>query len=132
GSDRADQWIMRGNHYDAWVNGAADPISGQVAMLEEARAIGELARSGWRPRRTIIYAAWDGEEEGLLGSTEWAEQHGDELRQHGVVYITSDSTARGSLGVAASHTRDRLSPRWRATSVIRSAMFRFWSGCGLA
>src|SRR4029077_4216228 len=75
GTDRADQWIMRGNHYDAWVNSANDPISGQVAMLEEARAIGELVKSGWRPRRTVIYAAWDGEEEGLLGSTEWAEQH---------------------------------------------------------
>ena len=108
GGDRADQWIMRGNHHDAWVNGAADPISGQVAMLEEARAIGELARSGWRPRRTIIYAAWDGEEEGLLGSTEWAEQHGDELRQHGVVYINSDSNGRGFLGVGGSHTLERL------------------------
>ena len=108
GTDRADQWIMRGNHHDAWVNGANDPISGQVAMLEEARAIGELAKSGWRPRRTIIYAAWDGEEEGLLGSTEWAEQHGDELRQHGVVYINSDSNSRGFLGVGGSHTLERL------------------------
>jgi N-acetylated-alpha-linked acidic dipeptidase len=108
GSDRADQWIMRGNHHDAWVNGASDPISGQVAMLEEARAIGELAKSGWRPRRTIIYAAWDGEEEGLLGSTEWAEEHGEELRQHGVVYINSDSNARGFLDAGGSHTLERL------------------------
>src|SRR3989442_1267777 len=108
GSARAAQGIMRAAHYDAWVNGAADPISGQVAMLEEARAIGELARSGWRPRRTIIYAAWDGEEEGLLGSTEWAEQHGDELHQHGAVYINSDSNARGFLGVGGSHTLERL------------------------
>src|SRR6266545_6552849 len=108
GSDRADQWIMRGNHYDAWVNGASDPISGQVAMLEEAKAIGELAKSGWRPKRTIIYAAWDGEEEGLLGSTEWAEQHGDELRQHGVVYINSDSNSRGFLDTGGSHTLERL------------------------
>src|SRR5438270_814536 len=104
----ADQWVIRGNHYDAWVNGAADPISGQVAMLEEAKAIGELAKSGWRPKRTIIYAAWDGEEQGLLGSTEWAEEHGDELRQHGVVYINSDSNGRGFLGVGGSHTLERL------------------------
>ena len=108
GSDRADQWIMRGNHHDAWVNGASDPISGQVAMLEEARAIGELAKTGWRPRRTIIYCAWDGEEEGLIGSTEWAEQHADELRQHGVVYINSDSNSRGFLDAGGSHTLERL------------------------
>jgi N-acetylated-alpha-linked acidic dipeptidase len=108
GTDRADQWIIRGNHHDAWVNGAHDPVSGQVAMLEEARAIGELAKSGWRPRRTIIYAAWDGEEEGLLGSTEWAEEHGDELRQHGVVYINSDSNGRGFLFAGGSHTLERL------------------------
>ena len=108
GTDRAEQWVIRGNHYDAWVNGAADPISGQVAMLEEAKAIGELARSGWRPKRTIIYAAWDGEEQGLLGSTEWAEEHGDELRQHGVVYINSDSNARGFLEIGGSHTLERL------------------------
>jgi N-acetylated-alpha-linked acidic dipeptidase len=108
GSDRADQWIMRGNHHDAWVNGASDPISGQVAMLEEARAIGELAKTGWRPRRTIIYCAWDGEEEGLIGSTEWAEQHADELRQHGVIYINSDSNSRGFLDAGGSHTLERL------------------------
>src|SRR5712692_2032097 len=108
GSDRADQWIMRGNHHDGWVNGADDPLSGQVAMLEEARAIAELAKTGWRPRRTIIYCAWDGEEEGLLGSTEYAEQHGDELRQHGVVYINSDSNGRGFLGAGGSHTLERL------------------------
>ncbi len=109
GSDRADQWVMRGNHYDAWVNGASDPISGQVAMLEEAKAIGELAKSGWRPKRTIIYAAWDGEEEGLLGSTEWAEEHGDELRQHGVAYINSDTNTRGFLDLGGSHSLERLS-----------------------
>src|SRR5437588_8601292 len=108
GTDRADQWITRGNHHDAWVNGANDPLSGQVAMLEEARAIGELVKGGWRPHRTIIYAAWDGEEEGLLGPTEWAEQHGDELKQHGVVYINSDSNSRGFLGVGGSHTLERL------------------------
>src|SRR5438874_1889599 len=109
GSDRADQWIMRGNHHDAWVNGASDPISGQVAMLEEARAIGELAKTGWRPRRTIIYCAWDGEEEGLLGSTEWVEEHGDELRQHAVVYINTDSNSRGFFDAGGSHSLERLS-----------------------
>ena len=108
GSDRADQWIVRGNHSDAWVNGAEDPISGQVAMLEEAKGLAELAKSGWRPKRTIIYAAWDGEEEGLLGSTEWAETHGDELRQHGVVYINSDSNGRGFLETGGSHSLERL------------------------
>src|SRR5207237_1395736 len=93
GSEHPDQWIVRGNHYDAWVNGASDPISGLVAELEEARAIGELAKSGRRPKRTIIYAAWDGEEEGLLGSTEWAETHADELRRNGLAYINSDSNS---------------------------------------
>ena len=108
GSDRADQWIMRGNHHDAWVNGASDPLSGQTAMLEEAKAIGELAKTGWRPHRTIIYCAWDGEEEGLIGSTEWAEQHGDELLQHGAVYINSDSNSRGFLEAGGSHSLERL------------------------
>src|SRR3989475_901705 len=95
GASAADQWIMRGNHHDAWVNGAQDPISGLVPLLEEARALGQLARQGWKPRRTIIYAAWDGEEPGLLGSTEWVEAHGDELRQHGAGYINSDVNSRG-------------------------------------
>ena len=104
GSERPDEWIIRGNHSDAWVNGASDPTSGQVAMLEEARAIGELARSGFRPRRTIVFAAWDGEEEGLLGSTEWVEAHLDELRAKAVVYINSDSNSRGFLGVGGSHS----------------------------
>jgi len=108
GSEHPDQWIIRGNHYDAWVNGASDPISGLVAELEEARAIGELAKSGRRPKRTIIYAAWDGEEEGLLGSTEWAETHADELRRNGVVYINSDSNSRGFLNAGGSHTLERL------------------------
>ncbi|HWW60417.1 MAG TPA: M28 family peptidase, partial [Thermoanaerobaculia bacterium] len=97
GSDLADQWIIRGNHHDGWVHGARDPISGQVAMLEEARAVAELAKSGWRPRRTIIYCAWDAEEPGLLGSTEWVETHEGELREHAAVYINSDSTSRGFL-----------------------------------
>src|SRR5437588_1368599 len=108
GTDRADEWVMRGNHSDAWVNGADDPLSGQVAMLEEAKGIAELAKTGWRPKRTIIYASWDGEEEGLLGSTEWAETHGEELKQHGVVYINSDSNGRGFLEAGGSHTLERL------------------------
>src|SRR5437588_329192 len=108
GSERGEQWIMRGNHSDAWVNGAQDPISGLVAELAEARAIGDLAKSGWKPKRTIIYFAWDGEEEGLLGSTEWAEEHADELRQHGVVYINTDSNSRGFFDAGGSHTLERL------------------------
>ena len=108
GSDLADQWIIRGNHHDAWVHGANDPVSGLVAMMEEARAIGELAKSGWRPRRTLVYAAWDGEEQGLLGSTEWVETHLAELREHAVAYINSDSTDRGFLEAAGSHTLERF------------------------
>ena len=86
---------MRGNHHDAWVNGADDPISGQAAMLEEARMLGELHRQGWTPKRTIIYCAWDGEEPGLLGSVEWVEAHVDELKQHAVAYINSDGNEQG-------------------------------------
>ena len=108
GSERGEQWVMHGNHHDAWVNGASDPISGLVAELVEARAIGELAKTGWKPKRTIIYFAWDGEEEGLLGSTEWAEEHADELRQHGVVYLNTDSTSRGFFDAGGSHTLERL------------------------
>jgi N-acetylated-alpha-linked acidic dipeptidase len=89
------QWVIRGNHHDAWVNGADDPISGQAAMLEEARQLGELHRAGWNPKRTIIYCAWDGEEPGLLGSVEWVETHVNELKQRAVAYINSDSNGRG-------------------------------------
>jgi len=92
-----DQWVIRGNHHDAWVNGAEDPISGQAAMMEEAHMLGELHRQGWTPKRTIIYCAWDGEEPGLLGSVEWVETHVDELRKHAVAYINSDSNERGFL-----------------------------------
>ncbi|MGD9564407.1 MAG: M28 family metallopeptidase [Pyrinomonadaceae bacterium] len=108
GSERPDQWVIRGNHRDAWVNGAEDPISGLVALMEEARAVGELAQSGWKPKRTIIYAAWDGEEEGLLGSTEWAELHADELRQKAAVYINTDSNGRGFLYIGGSHTLEKF------------------------
>ena len=94
GSDDG-QWVIRGNHHDAWVNGADDPISGQAAMMEEARDAGRVARQGWKPKRTIIYCAWDGEEPGLLGSVEWVETHLDELQKHAVAYINSDSNERG-------------------------------------
>ena len=104
GSQFPDEWIMRGNHHDAWVHGAADPISGQVAMMEEARAIGELAKAGQRPKRTIVYFAWDAEEPGLIGSTEWVEGHQDELKSKGVAYINTDSNGRGFLGAGGSHT----------------------------
>jgi N-acetylated-alpha-linked acidic dipeptidase len=104
GSTEADQWVIRGNHHDAWVNGADDPISGQVALLEEARAMGELVKQGWKPKRTIIYCAWDGEEPGLLGSTEFAETHAADLKQHTVIYINSDNNSRGFLSVSGSHT----------------------------
>jgi len=96
GSDDG-QWVVRGNHFDAWVNGADDPISGQSALLEEARMLGELHRQGWVPKRTIIYCAWDGEEPGLLGSVEWVETHVDELKKHAIAYINSDSNERGFM-----------------------------------
>jgi N-acetylated-alpha-linked acidic dipeptidase len=97
GSAREAQWVIRGNHHDAWVNGADDPISGQAAMLEEARMMGELHAHGWTPVRTIIYCAWDGEEPGLLGSVEWVETHLEDLQKHAVVYINSDSNERGFM-----------------------------------
>ena len=108
GTDQSDQWIVRGNHHDAWVNGAEDPVSGANALMEEARGLGELLKQGWKPKRTIIYCVWDGEEPGLLGSTEWAETHADELRQHAVVYINSDGNDRGYLNAGGSHTLERF------------------------
>jgi len=92
-----DQWVVRGNHRDAWVMGAADPLTGQVALMSEAKALGQLYRQGWRPDRTIVYASWDGEEPGLLGSTEWAETHADELKRKAVIYINTDNNGRGYL-----------------------------------
>ena len=108
GSAAPDEWVIRGNHHDAWVNGAEDPISGQVPLLEEARGLGELLKQGWKPRRTIIYAAWDGEEPALLGSTEWVEAHADELAQKAVAYLNTDSNGRGYLGMAGSHSLQRF------------------------
>lgn len=108
GSQFPDQWVIRGNHHDAWVNGANDPISGAAALLEEAKAIGELVKTGWKPKRTLVYCAWDAEEPGLLGSTEWVEDHMTELQQKTVVYINSDGNGRGFLGVDGSHALETL------------------------
>ncbi len=138
GSERPDQWVIRGNHHDAWVNGADDPTSGMIALLAEARAVGTLAQAGWRPKRTIIYAAWDGEEPGLLGSTEWVETHADDLRKKAVVYINSDANGRGFLSMGGSHgletfvnevARDAIDPqtkvsvreRARARAIVHAA-----------
>src|SRR6266849_3456529 len=108
GSVAPDEWIVRGNHHDAWVNGAEDPISGQVSLLEEARALGLLLKQGWQPRRTIIYCAWDGEEPMLLGSTEWVETHADELREHAAVYVNTDGNDRGVLNMNGSHSLEQF------------------------
>ena len=104
GTDFPDQWVMRGNHHDAWVHGANDPISGMVALMEEARAVGELAKKGQKPKRTIVYCAWDAEEPGLIGSTEWVEDHKTELQQKVVAYINTDGNGRGFLGAGGSHS----------------------------
>ena len=108
GTDEPGEWVLRGNHFDAWVNGADDPISGMVSVLEEARAVGELHKQGWSPKRTIIFCAWDGEEPGLLGSTEWVETHRNELQKHAVAYINSDSNGRGYLHAGGSHDLQHL------------------------
>jgi len=108
GKTSPDEWVVRGNHRDAWVYGAWDPLSGQVAMLAEAKAIGALVKSGWRPQRTLIYASWDGEEPGLLGSTEWAEAHAAELQRKAVLYLNSDTNARGFLASEGSHSLQHL------------------------
>ena len=108
GSTWPDQWVVRGNHRDGWVYGAQDPLSGQTALMEEAKSIGGLLKTGWRPKRTIVYASWDGEEPALLGSTEWAETHAKELQSKAVVYINSDGNGRGMLSADASYTMQEL------------------------
>jgi N-acetylated-alpha-linked acidic dipeptidase len=108
GAELPDEWVVRGNHQDAWVNGATDPLSGLTAELAEARSLGELVKSGWRPKRTIVYAAWDGEEPGLLGSTEWVETHAAELRDKAVAYVNSDTNSRGMIEMAGSHTLQKF------------------------
>jgi N-acetylated-alpha-linked acidic dipeptidase len=104
GAQEPDRWIVRGNHHDAWVFGATDPLAGQVALMAEAKAIGQLYKDGWRPRRTLVYASWDGEEPGLVGSTEWAELHADELKAKAALYVNSDTNGRGYVGVSGSHS----------------------------
>ena len=108
GSEYPNEWIIRGNHRDGWAMGAADPASGHVALMEEARAIGVLARGGQRPKRTIVFTSWDAEEPGLIGSTEWAEHHADELREKAVAYINTDGSGRGFLNIGGSHTLERM------------------------
>ena len=108
GSAFPDQWVIRGNHHDAWVNGAEDPISGASPELEEARALGELLKQGWKPKRTIVYCFWDGEEPALLGSTEWAEFHAEELKQHAVAYFNSDGNGRGFFRAEGSHSLENF------------------------
>ncbi len=108
GSEQPDAWVLRGNHRDGWVFGAEDPISGQVAMMAEAKAIGVLARQGFRPKKTLVYLSWDGEEAGLLGSTEWAEAHDAELQRKAVAYVNSDNSGRGFLSVGGSQAFTRM------------------------
>ncbi|HXE78622.1 MAG TPA: transferrin receptor-like dimerization domain-containing protein [Rhodanobacter sp.] len=108
GASAPDQWVIRGNHHDGWTFGAWDPLAGNVALMAEAKAIGGLVKQGWRPQRTLVYASWDGEEPGLLGSTEWAETHAKELQQKAVLYVNSDTNARGFLNVSGSHSLQHL------------------------
>jgi len=137
GIERPDQWVIRGNHHDAWNFGAADPVSGQVALMEEARCVSELLKTGWRPKRTIVYAAWDGEEQGLLGSTEWVETHAELLRKNAVVYVNSDSNSRGFLSMAGSHSlekfinevsRDVIDPQKKISMFERALAARIVTG----
>jgi N-acetylated-alpha-linked acidic dipeptidase len=130
GSEKPDQWVLRGNHHDGWNFGAADPLSGMIALMEEARGVAELAKSGWRPKRTLVYLAWDGEEPALLGSTEWAEHHADELRRHAVAYINTDGTSRGFVRIdgasaldlyASQSARDLTDPQTRVSALERFA-----------
>ncbi len=138
GASAPDQWIIRGNHHDGWVFGAWDPLAGNVALMAEAKAIGGLLKQGWRPQRTLVYASWDGEEPGLLGSTEWAEAHAKELQAKAVLYINSDTNGRGFLGAGGSHslqhlvnqvadgvtdpeTRVSVGKRWRAHLMIEGS-----------
>jgi N-acetylated-alpha-linked acidic dipeptidase len=108
GSEYPDEWVVRGNHRDGWAMGAGDPISGLVVLMEEARAVGELMKTGWRPKRTIVYTAWDAEEPALLGSTEWAEHHRQELQEKATLYINTDGNGRGFLGMGGAHSLERF------------------------
>lgn len=108
GTDYPDEWVIRGNHHDAWVVGASDPISGMVAVMEQARAMSELVKDGWKPKRTIVFCAWDAEEPGMLGSTEWVEDNRNELNKKAVAYINTDGNSRGFLRVSGSHAYEPL------------------------
>jgi len=108
GSEYPDEWVLYGNHHDAWVNGATDPVSGNAALMESARALAEMVKQGWRPKRTIIFASWDAEEWGLIGSTEWAEKYAEELREKSVVYFNTDSNRQGVMSIGGSHTLERF------------------------
>jgi N-acetylated-alpha-linked acidic dipeptidase len=128
GATYPDQWVVRGNHHDGWVFGASDPLTGQVALMSEAKALGALYRQGWRPARTIVYASWDGEEPGLLGSTEWAEAHADELKRKALIYINTDGNGRGFFDASGSHelqhfvnqaANDVLDPKTNVSSAQR-------------
>lgn len=129
GSKYPDEWVMRGNHHDAWVNGAGDPLSGQSIMLDEARVLGEMLKTGWKPKRSIVFCSWDGEEPGLMGSTEFVEDHAKELQQKAVIYINTDDTGRGFLGASGSHaletyvneiTQDVIDPETKVTLFERN------------
>jgi N-acetylated-alpha-linked acidic dipeptidase len=103
GAAAPDEWVIYGNHHDAWVNGAGDPVSGAVALLETARAFSRLkATTDWQPRRTLVFALWDAEEFGLIGSTEWVEKHRDELQRKAVAYFNTDMNTGGKLSVGGS------------------------------
>jgi N-acetylated-alpha-linked acidic dipeptidase len=131
GADGGEEWVLRGNHHDAWVNGADDPVAGQAAMLEEARMLGELHRQGWTPTRSILYCAWDGEEPGLLGSVEWVETHLEELQKRAVAYVNSDTNERGMLSAGGTQdleslisdvARDVQDPETRMSALQRSRL----------
>ena len=108
GATAPDQWVIRGNHHDGWVNGASDPLAGMTAMMAEAKALGAMKKAGWKPKRTIVYASWDGEEAHLLGSTEWAETHADEIKKKAVLYINSDVNGRGILNIGGSEDMEKF------------------------
>ena len=108
GSTKPESWVLRGNHRDGWVYGAADPLSGQVSLLEEARALGSLAKRGWKPQRTLVYLSWDAEEPGLMGSTEWVERHAAELKLKAALYINSDNNNRGFLSAGGNQDLEHL------------------------
>jgi N-acetylated-alpha-linked acidic dipeptidase len=95
GRESPDEWVIVGSHRDAWTFGASDSVSGHVSMMSVARAFSDMMKAGWRPRRTLIFVSWDGEEQGLLGSTEWVEEFATELRAKAAVYVNRDAGAGG-------------------------------------